>query len=404
MAEAKVRCTTCYNVFNTAKKEGQGVTCPMCDSSFTVEKTTFVADIRQSITKVTKGISDYVKEKTGTIEDEDTRIFMEIKGKKYDRELIEIAQKLTEKKEEIKLEGSKKLFLKIKDYDDYTDIEKRTVSYIRKKFKFTSEANQWLRTEIKKWVATRKRHKETKDPTSSEFKRKTAVSAVFTNLKDAYNWDNLNNLGEKPKSPSQWAGVLLSIVFVLGLLSGIAYGLKWNNQETQWDNEGLASVHGTVIDKDGNPLNGVRVETNDKTAYTNLQGKYYLYDLGGDEARLNFDMEGYGTVVVWMNIRADGTNILEIEMNKGEGQTNYDYRENIAKPWPPNYALAPIFMIASIVTLIGSSSALLHQNFKVAVLGCLFGVLSYGFLIGSVLSVIALSLLLVDRERFEMQE
>jgi len=63
MAEAKVRCTTCYNVFNTSKKEGQGVTCPMCDSSFTVEKTTFVADIRQSITKVTKGISDYVKEK-----------------------------------------------------------------------------------------------------------------------------------------------------------------------------------------------------------------------------------------------------------------------------------------------------------------------------------------------------
>ncbi|HIM86284.1 MAG TPA: hypothetical protein EYM56_00530, partial [Candidatus Poseidoniales archaeon] len=63
MAEAKVRCTTCYNVFNTAKKEGQKVTCPMCDSSFTVEKTTFVADIRQSITKVTKGISDYVKEK-----------------------------------------------------------------------------------------------------------------------------------------------------------------------------------------------------------------------------------------------------------------------------------------------------------------------------------------------------
>ena len=399
-----MRCTTCYNVFNTAKKEGQGVTCPMCDSSFTVEKTTFVADIKQSITKVTKGISDYVKEKTGTIEDKDTGIFMDIKGKKYDRELIEIAQELTEKKEEIKLEGSKKLFLKIKDYDDYTDIEKRTVSYIRKKFKFTSEANQWLRTEIKKWAATRKRHKETKDPTSSEFKRKTAVSAVFTNLKDAYNWDNLNNLGEKPKTPSQWAGVLLSIVFVLGILSGIAYGLKWNNQETQWDNQGLASVHGTVIDKDGNPLNGVRVETNDKTAYTNLQGKYYLYDLGGDEARLNFDMEGYGTVVVWMNIRADGTNIMEIEMNKGEGQTNYDYRENIAKPWPPNYALAPIFMIASIVTLIGSSSALLHQNFKVAVLGCLFGVLSYGFLIGSVLSVIALSLLLVDRERFEMQE
>ena len=329
---------------------------------------------------------------------------MKIKGKKYDRELIEIAQELTEKEEEIKLEGSKKLFLKIKDYDDYTNIEKRTVSYIHKKFKFTSEANQWLRTEIKRWGSTRKRHKETKDPTSSEFKRKTVVSAVFTNLKDAYNWDNLNNLGEKPKTPSQWAGVLLSIVFVLGILSGVAYGLKWSDQETQWDNEGLCAVHGTVIDESGNSLEGVKVEIGDKKTYTNEQGKYYLYDLTGDEARLNFVMEGYGTVVVWMNIRADGTNIMEIEMNEGEEQTNYDYRKNVAKPWPPNYALAPIFMIASMVALIGSSAALLHQNFRMAVLGCLFGVLSYGFLIGSVLSVVALSLLLVDRERFETQE
>lgn len=376
----------------------------MCDSSFTVEKTTFVADIRQSITKVTKGISDYVKEKTGTAKDESARIFMEIEGKKYDRELIEIAQELTEKEEEIKLEGSKKLFLKIKDYDDYTDIEKRTVSYIRKKFKFTSEANQWLRTEIKRWSATRMRHKETKDPTSSEFKRKTAVSAVFTNLKDVYNWENLSNLGEKPKTPSQWAGVLLSIVFVLGILAGIAYGLKWSNQETQWNNEGLSAVHGTVIDEYGNTLEGVNVEVGDKKAYTNKQGKYYLYDLTGDEARLNFVMEGYGTVVVWMNIRADGTNIMEIEMNEGEEPTNYDYRKNVAKPWPPNYTLAPIFMIASMVALIGSSAALLHQNFRIAVLGCLFGVLSYGFLIGSVLSVVALSLLLVDRERFETEE
>ncbi len=397
-----MRCTTCYNVFNTAKEEGQGVTCPMCDSSFTVEKKTFVADIKQSITKVTKGISDYVKEKTGAAEDEGARIFMKIKGKKYDRELIEIAQELTEKEEEIKLEGSKKLFLKIKDYDDYTNIEKRTVSYIHKKFKFTSEANQWLRTEIKRWGTTR--NKETKDPTSSEFKRKTVVSAVFTNLKDAYNWDNLNNLGEKPKTPSQWAGVLLSIVFVLGILSGVAYGLKWSDQETQWDNEGLCAVHGTVIDESGNSLEGVKVEIGDKKTYTNEQGKYYLYDLTGDEARLNFVMEGYGTVVVWMNIRADGTNIMEIEMNEGEEQTNYDYRKNVAKPWPPNYALAPIFMIASMVALIGSSAALLHQNFRMAVLGCLFGVLSYGFLIGSVLSVVALSLLLVDRERFETQE
>jgi len=51
--------------------------------------------------------------------------------------------------------------------------------------------------------------------------------------------------------------------------------------------------------------------------------------------------------------------------------------------------------------LIGSSAAILNQNFRMAVAGCLFGVISYGFLIGSILSVIALSLLLVDRKNFD---
>ena len=111
-------------------------------------------------------------------------------------------------------------------------------------------------------------------------------------------------------------------------------------------------------------------------------------------------MEEYGDVIVWMNIRSEGTNILNIELLEGNTQ-KYDYRKNIAEPWPPNYALAPIFIISAMITLMGSSAALLHQNFKTAIAGCLFGIISYGFLIGSILSVIALSLLLVDRESFE---
>ena len=402
MADVKVRCTTCYNVFNTAKNEGQEVTCPMCDSSFTVQKTTLVGDIRQSINKVTKGISDYVKEKTGTPDDENKEAFTEIDGKKYDRELIEIAEQITENKEEIGIEGSKKLFLKIKDYDDYTNVEKRTVNYIRKKYKFTSKGNKWLRTEIKKWAATRKRIASTSDPTSSKFRTGAQVSMVFSNLRDAYNWDNINNLTEKPKTVAQWGGILLAIVFVLGILAGIAYGLKWSDQGTQWNNEGLSAVQGMVIDRDGNALEGVKVESSDKKTYTNPQGKYTLYDLKGEEARLTFVLEGYGTVSVWMNIRADiSANIMEIEMEAGQDEKNYDYRKNIVEPWPPNYALAPIFMISAILALLGSSAALLQQNFKIAIMGCLFGVLSYGFLIGSVLSIFALAFLLFDREKFE---
>ena len=160
-----------------------------------------------------------------------------------------------------------------------------------------------------------------------------------------------------------------------------------------------------VIDRDGNSLEGVRVESGDKNTYTNPQGKYTLYDLKGDETRIAFVLEGYGTVNVWMNIRADiSANIMEISMDLGDEEKNYDYRKDIAEPWPPNYALAPIFMIAAMLALVGGSAALLQQNFRVAIMGCLFGVLSYGFLIGSVLSIIALAFLLFDREKFESRQ
>ena len=41
-----------------------------------------------------------------------------------------------------------------------------------------------------------------------------------------------------------------------------------------------------------------------------------------------------------------------------------------------------------------------QENFKIARSGCLFGIISYGFLIGSVLSVVALALLLIDYQKF----
>ena len=398
MGDTKVRCTTCYNVFNTSKEEGETVICPMCDNSFAVKKVNIVSDIAQSITDFTTKIGTNIKEKITPETKKEDSVFEIIDGKKYDKELLRVAAELTEKKEEITLEGSKQLFTQISDYDDYTQIEKQTVAYIRKNYKFTPEANKWLRTEIRRWAQVRTRNEEVIDPTSSEFKSGKQISFVFTNLKDAYRWDNLRN--DKPKTPSQWAGILLSIVFVLGLFSGIAYGIKWNNQDTQWNNEGLSAVHGSVIDTNGDAIEDVIVEANGKKTSTNPQGWYVIYDIVGDEVQITFTMEGYGTVTVWINIRSEGTNILDIELLEGNEQ-KYDYRKEVAEPWPPNYALAPIFMVASFVALMGSSAAILKQNFRMAVAGCLFGVISYGFLVGSILSVIALSLLLVDRKNFD---
>jgi len=398
MVESKIRCTTCYNVFNTTKDVGGKATCPMCDSAVSINETNIVGDIKKQISDLTDKIGSEVKRAiTGKNKKEPT---LTIDGKKYDRELMNLVIAITKDRSEINLKDTKKIFPKISDYNDYTKIEKQTVAYIRKKYKFTSEANKWLRTEIRREASTRVKDKKSKDPTNNEFKDDAPIKMVFTNIKDAYNWENINNLSEKPKSNAQWAGILLSIVFVLGLLSGVMYGLKWNNQEDQWDNNGLSSVHGSVIDKDGNAMEGVAVYGGNKQTTTNNQGQYYLYDLQGEEISILFSIEGYKDVSVWMDIRSGSANILEVEIEEGDGDIKLDYRKQIAEPWPPNYALAPIFMISALITLMGSAAALLQENFKIAITGCLFGIISYGFLIGSILSVVALALLLIDYQKF----
>tara|TARA_S200000501_G_scaffold340523_1_gene349175 strand:+ start:1492 stop:2697 length:1206 start_codon:yes stop_codon:yes gene_type:complete len=398
MAESKIRCTTCYNVFNTTKDVGGKATCPMCDSAVAINENNIVGDIKKQISDLTDKIGSEVKRAiTGKNKEEPT---LTIDGKKYDRELMNLVMAITKDRNEINLKDTKKIFPKISDYNDYTKIEKQTVAYIRKKYKFTSEANKWLRTEIRREASTRVKDKKSKDPTNNEFKDDTPIKMVFTNIKDAYTWENINNLSEKPKSNAQWAGILLSIVFVLGLLSGVMYGLKWNNQEDQWDNNGLSSVHGSVIDEDGNAMEGVAVYGGNKQTTTNNQGQYYLYDLQGEEISILFSIEGYKDVSVWMDIRSGSANILEVEVEKGDGDIKLDLRKQIAEPWPPNYALAPIFMISALITLMGSAAALLQENFKIAITGCLFGIISYGFLIGSILSVVALALLLIDYQKF----
>ncbi|MDG1767091.1 MAG: hypothetical protein P8H98_09860 [Flavobacteriales bacterium] len=43
----------------------------------------------------------------------------------------------------------------VKDGASYTDIEKDTMSYIRDNFKWTDAADDWFRTEIRKWAASK---------------------------------------------------------------------------------------------------------------------------------------------------------------------------------------------------------------------------------------------------------
>jgi hypothetical protein len=81
-----------------------------------------------------------------------------INGKKYDGELIDLADKLTNNKaanNPISKADAAEILEAVKDGATYSDIEKATVKYLRDEYKWTDAADEWFRSEIRKWAATK---------------------------------------------------------------------------------------------------------------------------------------------------------------------------------------------------------------------------------------------------------
>lgn len=80
-----------------------------------------------------------------------------IDGVKYDKELIELADKLTSGAGDGRLSrvDASQILERVKDADVYTDIEKETLAYLRDNYNWTDAADEWFRTQIRKWAATK---------------------------------------------------------------------------------------------------------------------------------------------------------------------------------------------------------------------------------------------------------
>src|SRR4030043_446736 len=83
--------------------------------------------------------------------------YKRIKGKNYDKKLINSAERSVKGRGHgrISLQDAKKLLGSVKDASGYSEIEKKTMKYIRDRYDFTPEADRWFRTEIRKWASAK---------------------------------------------------------------------------------------------------------------------------------------------------------------------------------------------------------------------------------------------------------
>jgi Ca2+-binding EF-hand superfamily protein len=76
-----------------------------------------------------------------------------VKSRRLDRKMVQCARAAVEDHGNITLEDAKTILADVLEDESYSKLEKKTMQYLRDEFKFTSEADDWLRTEIRSFAS-----------------------------------------------------------------------------------------------------------------------------------------------------------------------------------------------------------------------------------------------------------
>ncbi|TGL54389.1 OmpA family protein [Leptospira kemamanensis] len=232
-----------------------------------------------------------------------------INGKQYDNELLEIVEKATKRsKAPIGKNVAKTLFDAIKDGGDYTDVEKRTVKRIRDNFKFTPDADEYLRTEIRKWAAkisvpaakkkTQSKSsnaKESASKTKTSRSKKTSISvneseSSYLEMYDAREESNyeveptpeynelvaLNKFQITPKQSQIGKYILIGLI-VLFLLILLFFGVRSCNRNTQTGTSNQSSETTQGQESNSRSLERVSLQTGKVSSQFDSRAKAIRY-------------------------------------------------------------------------------------------------------------------------------
>jgi outer membrane protein OmpA-like peptidoglycan-associated protein len=166
--------------------------------------------------------------------------YKKIKGKNYDKKLLDLADISTSGKGDgrISTDDAKALLTVVKDGNEYSDIEKRTVEYIRDNYSFTKSADEYFRTEIRKWAATKKSaSSKPKSIPKSQTSPKIAALPVEKKVEPSSNGKETrisqDPSVEKVKPFPWWIILVLVLLFLLFLLFKFGKLTADNSIQTQ---------------------------------------------------------------------------------------------------------------------------------------------------------------------------
>jgi hypothetical protein len=212
--------------------------------------------------------------------------------------------------------------------------------------------------------------------------------------------EDLIMLEKKIISPKTAAFLLLAAC-VLGFLSALIIldeetptfeppSVRFNNIAGYALHENGTGAQGTVVSL-------VRTKYSTQTSY---EGYYVLEAVPSTDYTLKFSKDGYKDVVIYIEVVGERPMAYDITMRPGTGVIVIDDRPEEVHIYETNFLFGMMITIASLSSLVGAMLAYTQRSFVLTVSAAGIGVLSYGFLIGSGLALIALIFILLSRTEF----
>lgn len=227
---------------------------------------------------------------------------------------------------------------------------------------------------------------------------------VDVSAEEKYSWEKESPIhpSVKPVTSSKpiIAGALLIIVFILGMATGLSILLAGEDVF-----EGNGIYEAKVVDNEGNALQGVEIYLVNQTfpiAETDENG-FFKVNLSAGRHVIELRKEGYNTIrvevfVLPSNLPFKASMRDEFTMLEGNKIKEEKTLMAMAMDMVPVFAYAIILI--SFLPLIGAIFCFMKKHFVVAIIGAIFGIFTLGFIIGALLSIVALILLIISRDEF----
>lgn len=200
----------------------------------------------------------------------------------------------------------------------------------------------------------------------------------------------------KKSEKTTLAAILLIISFILGISMGAILISQHNLLY-----EGMGEIKGIVVDEHGKELYNVTIYVDGQALErSDKDGKFIIKNISAGEHTLIFEKEGFKRLVVKTFVFPSSISVSEkYTLPRGDGEIEIKSLSLYAVKFLPIFSYAVI--IISIMPLIGGIFCLMRKHFIVVVISSVFGIFSFGFIVGSLLSIIALILVLLSKNEFE---